>query len=135
VSADAPGEKLATLYVSHDEVWWDPEPSLSTKSAVLTVSAPNGEVTTETFPPGEQPFYSVEEDGTYAYELYGLSSGRGNAQAAMPAGSPGAIDANGRPEPASSNAANPVQARRGTVQSGYFTVAGAVPVDPNEVEE
>jgi hypothetical protein len=131
--ADATDEPLATLYVGTDEVWWDPKPQLKNKSAVLTVSAPNGDVTSETFSAGDQPFYPVGEDGTYVYEMYGMSKGRMAAQGAMPEGSPGAIDANGRPS--NSNAANPPQARRGTVQSGSFSVAGGVPVDPSQQED
>ena len=131
--ADASDEPLATMDVANDEVWWDPKPQLKSKSAVLTVSAPNGDVTSETFPAGDQPYFKAGDDGLYTYEMYGMSKGRMVAQEAMPEGSPGAIDANGRPS--SANAANPPQARRGTVQSGYFSVAGGEPVDPSQQED
>ena len=130
-------EPLATLYVDDTvgEVWWDRKPQMKSKSAVLTVSAPNSVVTEATFAAGEDIVYTIDpavEDGTYTYEMYGMAKGRFVAQEAMPEGSPGAIDANGRPSNA--NAANPPQARRGTVQFGSFSVDNGGLVDPSLLE-
>ncbi len=133
--ADAGGEPLATLYVANDEVWWDPTPELAGANAVLTVSAPNGNVTKETFPAGSPPYYAIAEDGVYTYELYGMPQIRLVAKSARSDGSPGAIDANGRPVSASTTRGPNLPQVDATVQSGSFSVAGGVPVDPSQQEE
>ena len=133
--ADPSDEPLATLYVGNDEVWWDPKPELATNDAVLAVSDPNGDVTKETFSAGSPPYYAVDEDGVYTYELYGIPQRRLVAKSARSDGSPGAIDANGRPLSAATTRGPSLSQVDATVQSGSFSVIGGVPVDPSQQED
>ena len=134
-SAMPPDEPLAAFFVSTDEVFWEPDRTLNYDRIVVNVSTPSGEVFTQKFSRGSLPFFPVLEDGTYSYELYLIPLGVVGAAERIPGRPEGPIDENGRP--VSNNLTPPQtlpgsgQSRRGTVQSGYFTVTNGMPVDPD----
>jgi hypothetical protein len=138
-SADAArlSEPLATLYEDRGEIFWAPKPHLNYSSMVLTVSGPDGYYIHEEFPNGDDPFVANPNDGSYTYELYMVSRGLAIAETKRPAGAvkfEKGIDENGRSLVAAANRSLR-SAKRGPVQSGYFTIKDGMLVDPDIQEE
>ncbi len=144
VSALTPNEPLATFSVSDNEARWEPKPNLRYQSMVLTVSTPENDVVSQTFPAGSRPYFETQADGVYTYELYmvPVAVAKSANNRAATKGAKGAVDANGRRHGSlnsmnSSKSLVPTKARgrRGAVQSGHFRVVNGQPLDSALTEE
>jgi hypothetical protein len=126
--ADPNPEPLAQMHAGGGAVvyWEATSEGAAYDRLVLTVSGPDGDHA-DAFPTGEVIRFQVGSDGQYRYGLIGEYAAAGQA----------ATDENGRPiAPGDAAVAMAsAESRPAVVQTGAFTVADGVVVDPNLIEE
>ncbi len=133
-AATSPNNPLADLSVSAHQAQWFTHGSASGSALNLRVSAPGGDVVEYQFAAGSRPVYPAYaddpmEDGTYTYELRLAVQVSPQTKAVA---TDGPVDENGRSlgkTPSLVAAAGAEQ-----VQSGHFSIAQGILVDPNQVE-
>jgi hypothetical protein len=139
--ADPNPEPLAQMHAGGGAVvYWEPtSEGAAYDRLVLTVSGPDGDHA-DAFPTGEVIRFQVGSDGQYRYGLIGEYAPAGPAAPTVrrqPAAGQAATDENGRPiAPGDAAVAMAsAESRPAVVQTGAFTVADGVVVDPNLIEE
>ena len=117
--AESPAEELAYVTTGTGAVLWQPWRSYT--GLTLTVMKPDGAVFEKTFPGGTSPFFDLTDagqrfpDGEYSWELR-VAAGKQKRDRASEA------------------EAGLAELPPAPVQSGHFTVAGGMVVDPEQLE-